>query len=184
MPERPAALPRPRTLVHPGPCNALRLEHRQAPGARHLRLALPPGMSLFDAIVTALASAGVHDASLTLLQGDLDDLDFCVAPPDRSGRTVATYGPPTTLRRARLLFGNATLGRSEAGAASVHCHAVFSDRDGHLLGGHVLTQRCRIAHAPIGALATALDGFELRIAHDPETGMPLMRPATMQARHD
>jgi predicted DNA-binding protein with PD1-like motif len=161
----------------------VRLEHRQAAGARHLRLALAPGLTLFDAIVGALASARVESASLTLLQGDLQDLDFCVAPPDRSGRTVATYGPPATLQCARLLFGNATLGRTGTGAAAVHCHAVFSCTEGRLLGGHVLTQRCRIANKPVSALATSLDGFGLRIAYDPETRMPLMRPVPVQACH-
>ena len=183
MPERLADLPRPRTLMHPGPSSAVRLDHRQAPGARHLRLALAPGLTLFDAIVGALASARVDSASLTLLQGDLEDLDFCVAPPDPSGRTVATYGPPATLQSARLLFGNATLGCAETGHPAVHCHAVFSSAQGHLLGGHVLTQRCRIVNAPVSALATSLDGFGLRIAYDPETRMSLMRPATAQVRH-
>ncbi|MGQ8877606.1 PCC domain-containing protein [Delftia sp. NA_296.1] len=183
MPERLAGLPRPRTLIHPGPCSVVRLDHRQAPAARHLRLALAPGLTLFEAIVGALSSASVESASLTLLEGDLEDLDFCVAPPDRSGHAVATYGPPATLRSARLLFGNATLGRAETGTPAVHCHAVFSSAQGQLLGGHVLTQSCRIANAPISALATSLEGFGLRIAYDPETRMPLMRPATAQVRH-
>ncbi|MDH0419203.1 MULTISPECIES: DUF296 domain-containing protein [Delftia] len=183
MPERLAGLPRPRTLIHPGPCSAVRLDHRQAPAARHMRLALAPGLTLFDALVGALSSASVESASLTLLEGDLEDLDFCVAPPDRSGHVVATYGPPATLQSARLLFGNATLGCAETGHPAVHCHAVFSSAQGHLLGGHVLTQRCRIVNAPVSALATSLDGFGLRIAYDPETRMSLMRPAAAQVCH-
>jgi hypothetical protein len=47
----------------------------------------------------------------------------------------------------------------------------------------VLTQRCRIANKPVSALATSLDGFGLRIAYDPETRMPLMRPVPVQACH-
>lgn len=169
-------LPRPRTLVHPGRYGSLRIEHMQAPAARHFRLALRAGRSLHQAIVDALTAVGVKAASMTLLDGELSTLSFCVAPPDAGGRVVAKYSSPVALAGARLVFGNATLGKSSTGDPVVHCHAVFRMADGTLRGGHLLTERTFIACGAVTVLATSLDGFDLRIGFDEETRMPLMRP--------
>ncbi len=102
MPERLPGLPRPRTLIHPGPVGAVRIEHRRAERGRHFRLSLPQGRSLYDALVEALASVRVQNASMTLLDGDLDALSFCLALPDDTGRVVATYGKPHVVERCTL----------------------------------------------------------------------------------
>lgn len=176
MSERLAGLPRPRTLVHPGPVGAVRIEHMRADSGRHFRLALPPGRSLYAGIVEALTGAEVHSASMTLLGGDLDALAFCLAGPDGTGRVVATYGTPQFVSSACFIFGNATLGKSATGKPVVHCHAVFSTPDGTVRGGHVLTEQTIVGASPVTVLATALDGFDLLIGYDEETRMPLLRP--------
>lgn len=176
MSERSLGLPRPRTLVHPGPVGAVRIEHMRADRGRHFRLALPPGRSIHVALVEALASVGVHSASMTLLGGDLDTLSYCLAKPDGTGRVVATYTAPITSRRARFIFGNATLGKSAAGAPVIHCHAAFRTAEGDVRGGHVLTDQTVVGRSPITVVATALEGIDLRISFDEETRMPLLRP--------
>jgi predicted DNA-binding protein with PD1-like motif len=182
MPERLPGLPRPRTIIHPGPVGAVRIEHRRAERGRHFRLSLPQGRSLYDALVEALASVLVQNASMTLLDGDLDALSFCLALPDDTGRVVATYGKPHVVGPARLIFGNATLGKSNAGTPVVHCHAVFRLEDGSVRGGHVLTEKTIVGRSPVKVVATALDGFDLRITYDEETRMPLLRPKS-EAQH-
>ena len=182
MSYRMASLPRPRTLAHPGPFGAVRIETLCAGSGRHYRLSLPPGRSLFDAIVEALAGVGVHSASMTLLDGDLSALSFCLARPDATGRVVATYSAPEAVGPARFIFGNATLGRSPDGAPVVHCHAVFSTPEGGVRGGHLLTERTIVGAAPVKAVATALDGIDLRITYDEETRMQLLKPRS-EVRH-
>lgn len=178
MPEQLPGLPRPRTLRHPGPVSDLRIEHRHAALGRHFRLALPPGRSLHEALVSALAGVAVRNASMTLLGGELQTLSYCLAQPDHSGRVVATYGELRETTAARLIFGNATLGRSAAGLPVLHCHAAFRLADGSVRGGHVLAEQTRIGAGGIGALATSLDGIELRIGYDTETRMSFLRPHT------
>jgi predicted DNA-binding protein with PD1-like motif len=176
MTQRFAELPRPRTLVHPGPVGRVRIEHAAAERGRHFRLVLPTGRSLHDGLVQALQAEGVRCASMTLIGGALENLHFCLAEADDSGRTVARYSRPLQAATALFIFGNATLGLSAAGAPMVHCHGVFRLPDGSVRGGHVLTDRTLAGAAPVTVLATALDGIELRIGFDEETGMPLMRP--------
>ncbi len=178
MSDHVSGLPRPRTIAHPGPYDAVRIDHMQAVRGRHFRLSLPQGRSLYDAIVEALSSVDVHSASMTLLDGDLDELSFCLARPDVTGRLVATYSAPEVAHSARFIFGNATLGKSPAGAPVIHCHAVFRMADGSVRGGHLLTDKAIVGASPVTVVATSLDGFDLRITFDEETQMPLLRPKT------
>ena len=170
-------LPRPRTLVHPGPVGPIRIEHRHANLGRHFRLALEPGRTMQDAIIEPLLALGVQAASMTLLGGRVSRLLYCVAPPDPTGERVANYTRPIDAGAATFIFGNATLGRNGRGEPVVHCHATFVCEDGSVRGGHVVVDRSVVeAGATIPVLATSLDGIELRITQDDETHMPLMRP--------
>ena len=180
-----AALPRARTLVHPGPVGPIRIEHRHANRARHVRLVLEPGRTMQEAIIEPLLRLGVQAASMTLLGGRLERLLYCVAPPDPSGERVANYTRPIEAGAATLIFGNATLGKSAHGEPVVHCHATFVRADGRVRGGHIAVDRSIVAAAPLAVLVTSLDGIELRITQDEETHMPLMRPfaAVQETRH-
>lgn len=175
--------PRPRTLVHPGPVAPVRIQHRHAACARHVRLALEPGLSLHDAIVAPLRERGIECASMTILGGRLASLAWCVAPPDPSGERVATYARPIEAGPAFLVFGNATLGKGVRGEPLVHCHASFVLADGRVRGGHVVVDRSVVGTSTMAVLATSLDGFELRVSHDAETAMPLMRPVAAEVAH-
>ncbi|MDB5929739.1 MAG: hypothetical protein JWR60_1446 [Polaromonas sp.] len=168
--------PRVRSLVHPGPVSPARIQSLQCAQGRHFRLALQPGLSLFDALVGPLAGAGVHSASVSLLGGYLDGVDYCFAGPDPSGRSLAAYCQPVQAGRAYLIFGNAMLGKGADGQPLVHCHAALRTEAGDIRGGHLLPTSCRVGWQPITALVTALDGFELRAIFDPETNLPLFQP--------
>ena len=169
-------LPRPRTLIHPGRFNPVRIRSLHSDRARHFRLALQPGLSLFEALVGPLANADVRNASTTILGGWFRSLRYCVAPPDPTGRTVVAYSDPREAGQAYMVFGNATLGISAEGQPLVHCHATFCTETGEVCGGHILTGHCIVGAGPIPVLVTALDGFELRQAYDPETNMQLLQP--------
>jgi predicted DNA-binding protein with PD1-like motif len=171
-----APLPRPRTLVHPGPVGPIRIEHRHANRGRHFRLGLEPGRTMEEAIIEPLMRLGVQAASMTLLGGRLSSLLYCVAPPDPSGERVANYTRPIEAGAVTLIFGNATLGRNGRGEPVVHCHATFVCPDGSVRGGHIVVDRSVVAETSIPVLVTSLDGIELRITQDEETHMPLMRP--------
>ena len=126
---RVQAPPRPRTLIHPGTFNPVRIQP--------LRRTWPPraaaaqaGASLFDAMVDTLAEAGIANASMTILGGGFRHLDYCTAPPDPQHRMVVAYTAPISAGAAYLIFGNATLGKTDAGAPLVHCHAAFCDETG------------------------------------------------------
>ena len=83
---------RPRTLVHPGAFNPIRINSKHADRGTHYRLVLQPGLSLYDALLKPLAEIGVKSASTTILGGFFDVLHYCVAPPDPTGQAIVAYG--------------------------------------------------------------------------------------------
>ncbi|HSW19568.1 MAG TPA: DUF296 domain-containing protein [Ramlibacter sp.] len=168
--------PRPRTLIHPGPFRPVRIQSRHCASSRHARLSLQPGLSLYEALVKPLAAIGIQHASTTLLGGFFDELHYCVAPPDPSGKAVIAYTQPQAVGRCALVFGNATLGMDAAGRPLVHCHAAIRTASGETRGGHIITQASIVGPEPITVLVTALEGFELRVAFDEETNIPLIQP--------
>ncbi len=167
---------RPRTLIHPGPVDPVRVRSQQAPGAQHVRLRLQPGRTLFEALVEPLYAVGIQNASMTLLGGAFSHLQYCVGQPDPSGQTVACYAAPINSGKSYLIFGNATLGKSASGEPLVHCHATFRNETGQVRGGHLLPTHSNIGQEPISVLVTALEGFELRVVFDPETQISLLQP--------
>lgn len=168
--------PRARTLMHPGPFNPIRINSMHAARARHIRLLLEPGLSLFDALVKPLAAMGIHSASTTLLGGWFERLQYCVAPPDPTKQALIAYSAPLDAGKAYMIFGNATLGKGLNGEPLVHCHAALQTEQGRLSGGHIVSQHSIVGGHPVPVLVTTLDGFELRVAFDPETNIPLMQP--------
>ena len=71
-------------------------------------------------MVDTLAEAGIANASMTILGGGFRHLDYCTAPPDPQHRMVVAYTAPISAGAAYLIFGNATLGKTDAGAPLVH----------------------------------------------------------------
>jgi len=173
-----AEFPRPRMLIHPGNAEPVRIRSRQAAQARHVRLALQPGLTLFEALVRPLAAMGIHNASTTILGGVFSELHFCVAPPDPTGRAVIAYTQPISAGRCTLIFGNATMGKDTRGQPLVHCHAALRTETGEVRGGHVVPQLAVVGSDPIPVLVTSLEGFELRVSFDNETNIPLLQPNT------
>lgn len=168
--------PRSRMLIHPGRFNPVRIQSLRSATARHIRLTLMPGRSLFDALVGPLADIGVKNASTTILGGFFDELHYCVARPDPSRQAVIAYSGTIAAGRAYMVFGNATLGKGLKGDPIVHCHAAVRTEDGQMKGGHIIAQSSIVGPEPISVLVTSLEGFELRVAHDPETNIPLLQP--------
>lgn len=171
---------RPRTFKHPGRPNPVRIQSENSREARHVRLALQPGSSLFDAMVNSLARIGIENASFTILGGVFENLDYCVAPPDPKKHSVIAYTKPIKAGKTYMVFGNATLGESMEGQPLVHCHAVILGEDGKIRGGHILTESCIIGAKPISALVTSLEGFKLVQSFDAETNIPLLQPVREQ----
>jgi predicted DNA-binding protein with PD1-like motif len=171
-----SGLPPPRAWVHPGPIRQERIIRRSAAQGRHVRIDIPPGVDLYDGLVRPLTALGIRNAAINLWGGEFERLVFCVAPPDPTGRVAAAYTDPIDVSGGYLLAASATLGSTEAGHPLVHCHAGLRQASGLLAGGHLLPHLCVIGNGGLTASAVSLDGFEVRVGHDPETTLSLFLP--------
>ncbi len=171
---------RARAMTHPGQFNLIRIQSEQSKAARHFRAILQPGKSLYEALVHPLKEVGVTNASTTILGGVFTYLEYCVAPPDPRKEAVIRYSRPIVAGKSYLVFGNATLGRSDQDKPMVHCHAALRREDGKVMGGHIIPEKTIVGADPISVLVTSFDGFELRQMYDPETNIPLFQPVASE----
>lgn len=166
-----------RLLVHPGPVTPERRESLADGAARALRFALPPGTSLHDGIVAALATLGARSAAFTLLGGRFGALKYCIAAPNPQGPQVARYSVPIPSEGGLVLGGGGALGLTPDGAPIIHCHAVLADADGRPFGGHLLPQESFAdADDPPLLLARAYRHVAIAQRPDPETAMTIFHP--------
>jgi predicted DNA-binding protein with PD1-like motif len=166
-----------RVVHHPGVPAPCRCRTHAAPAADEFELWLAPGQVLFDAIVEALASRGVHHANLQIFDGDLTEARYQTAPPDPRGELVVAYGPPIDLNGgACIVMASATLGRTADGKPIIHCHGILRDRTGRLCGGHIPTNLCTVGVSGVSAWAVVSHDGGFVVGPDSETGFSLLSP--------
>jgi hypothetical protein len=139
-------------------------------------------MSLLDGLVQSLAALGITSAAINILGGEFERIDYCVAPPDPTGRAAVAYSAPIHAGRGYLLAANATLGENEDGSPLLHCHGALRGEDGLVRGGHILPHASIVGRRPLIALVVALEGFAVRVGRDPETTLPLFQPMALRGR--
>lgn len=171
----------PRVTRQPGPASADRLVHLADDDARAARVALAPGQDL----LTGLARAGSGSAGgvATFLSGTFARLVYCLAGPDPSGRTAATYTGWVEAGNATVLGGSASVGRALDGSVMAHCHAWFVlPAGGGLGGGHLDPARSIVGAAGLCLRATLFGRIEARQAPDPETNHAVFAPRPVGER--
>lgn len=166
-----------RLLVHPGPVTPERRESRADEDSRAVRFALHPGESLADGLARGVAAYGGHCAAFTLHGGTFARLDYCIAAPNPEGPQVARYSPPIPAGPVAVLGGGGALGIALDGSPLVHCHALLSDADGAVFGGHLLPAVSIAGEDPPIIHARAYSHVEVRQRPDPETAMSIFHPA-------
>ena len=159
---------------HPGPPAQQRVMAVVA-GAIPVEAVLPPGGRLLDALAALLEGCGAESAALTLSGGGFGPFAYVIPGLSPDGSQVAfysaTFRPPGT---TRLDLAAVTVGR-RAGAAWFHCHALWTEADGHTGCGHVLPEDTVIA-APVTVRGAGLVGARFEVMPDPETGFSLFMP--------
>lgn len=168
-----------RLMRQPGPVAPDRFTVGVAPAARSARVHLGEGRALLEALAEATEKiAGTSDscAVFTLLSGRFQVCVHCLAAPDESGRTVATYTPWKRNRDVDVIGGSATFGFSLDGSPMVHCHAWFVAAAGAVLAGHLYPGATVIGAGGLVVRATQLDRIAVRQTRDPETNHAVFMP--------
>lgn len=163
-----------RRIAQPGVSPAQRIAWVEARG-RRVQFRLRAGRRLLDAVTQSFAEAGFTSGVLTFESGGLGPLAFVMPALSPTGENAAfyseTFRPPGV---SRLRGGAMTFG-TRGGRPFFHCHAVWTEADGTLRGGHVLPEETVIAET-IRASGVGLDGAAFVAQPDPETNFTLFGP--------
>src|SRR6202521_4876744 len=163
-----------RRIVQPGPPAPERIQWAEARG-RAFALTLQAGLPLLEAARRGFAAEGFAGGVLNIKSGALGPFAYVMPALSRTGENAAFYSD--TFRPAgvaRLEIGAMTLGARD-GAVFFHCHALWTEADGRLGGGHILPEETVVAE-PFEVDAFGIDGAIFTAESDPETRFKLFGP--------
>ena len=168
-----------RSIRQPGPPAADRADVVPCV-AEPLRLAIPAGVLLRDALAAAVAVRGFDGAVFRLVEGAFGPFAYVMPALSPDGRTAAWYSDTVRPEGVSVVESGAiTLGVRD-GAPFYHCHAIWREASGHRGSGHVLPEVAETA-APLVLEGVGLRGARFEARPDPETGFTLFGPMSCGA---
>lgn len=169
-----------RRIDQPGPPAAERIQCVEVRG-RAFSFTMENGLPLLEAARRGFAAEGFAGGVLNIRDGTLAPFAYVMPALSKTPQHAAFYSD--TFRPAgitRLKMGAMTLGERD-GAAFFHCHALWSEADGRVNGGHILPEETYVAE-PFEVDAFGIDGATFLAEPDPETGFKLFGPVVREAR--
>ena len=163
-----------RSIAQPGPIAPERIQWVEARG-RAFSFTLEAGLPLLEAARRGFAAEGFAGGTLNFTGGALGPFAYVMPALSKTGDNAAFYSDVyrpagvTRLKLAAMTFGQ------RDGAPFFHCHALWSEADGCINGGHVLPEETMVAE-PFAVDAFGLDGAVFDAAPDPETNFKLFGP--------
>jgi len=168
-----------RSIVQPGPPALERVQWVEARG-RAFTFTLEAGLPLLQAARRGFAREGFASGTLNIRSGALGPFSYVMPALSKTGENAAFYSdifrPPGI---TRLQLGAMTLGQRD-GAPFFHCHALWTEADGHPGGGHILPEETVVAE-PFTVEAFGIDGAVFAAEPDQETNFKLFGPVRRMA---
>ena len=168
-----------RSIKQPGPSATERIQWVEARG-RAFSFTLEAGVPLLEAARRGFAAEGFKGGVLNMQSGALGPFAYVMPALSKTGENAAFYSD--TFRPAgvtRLKLAAMTLGQRD-GAPFFHCHALWTEADGRVNGGHILPEETMVAE-PFAVDAFGIDGAMFAAEPDPETNFKLFGPITSEA---
>jgi predicted DNA-binding protein with PD1-like motif len=163
-----------RSIKQPGPSATERIQWVEARG-RAFSFTLEAGLPLLEAARRGFAAEGFAGGVLNMQSGALGPFAYVMPALSKTGENAAFYSD--TFRPAgitRLKLAAMTLGQ-RGGAPFFHCHALWTEADGRVNGGHILPEETVVAE-PFAVDAFGVDGVVFTAEPDAETNFRLFGP--------
>ena len=168
-----------RSIAQPGPPAPERIQWVAARG-RAFSFTLEAGLPLLEAARRGFIAEGFAGGVLNMRGGALGPFAYVMPALSKTGENAAFYSDSFRPGGVtRLKMGAMTLGQRD-GAAFFHCHALWTEADGHASGGHILPEET-IVTEPFQVEAFGIDGALFAAEPDPETNFKLFGPVASAA---
>jgi predicted DNA-binding protein with PD1-like motif len=162
-----------RSVEHPGPVHPARVECAAAI-SRAVDVELPRGVTLLQGLADAVRGHGASSAVFSLREGTLAPMSFVMPALSDSPKHVAYFSERFQASgEARIESGSITYGLRDD-EPSLHCHATWTESDGHRRSGHLLAAESWV-ELPVRLEAWMLGGAAFKVAPDPETNFSLFQ---------
>jgi predicted DNA-binding protein with PD1-like motif len=165
-----------RSIVQPGSAVPERIQWVETRG-RAFSFTMEAGLPLLEAARRGFAAQGFASGTLNIGSGALGPFAYVMPALSTTGENAAFYSK--TFRPAgvtQLKMGAMTFG-SRDGKPFFHCHALWTEADGRINGGHILPEETLVAE-PFKVEAFGIDGARFTAEPDPETNFKLFGPVS------
>lgn len=163
-----------RRIEQPGPATEPRVQWAACHGLR-FQATLRPGLTLLEAVRRSFAAAGFVSGTVRLDGIALKPFAYVMPALATTTGHAAFYSETfRPVGGARIDVGAMTFGERD-GAPFFHAHALWTEGDGKVSGGHILPDETMVAEE-ITVEAVGLDGAVFAAYQDDETLFKLFGP--------
>jgi predicted DNA-binding protein with PD1-like motif len=165
-----------RSIVQPGSPVSERIQWVETRG-RAFSFTMEAGLPLLEAARRGFAAQGFASGTLNIAGGALGPFAYVMPALSTTGDNAAFYSETfrpagvTQLKTAAMTFG------SRDGNPFFHCHALWTEVDRHVNGGHILPEETFVAE-PLEVEAFGIDGALFTAEPDAETNFKLFGPVS------
>jgi predicted DNA-binding protein with PD1-like motif len=182
---------RPTYIKQPGPVAQTRFIAAATRGGP-LTLTLEPGQRLIDTVASGFGDFGFESGTVDISGVALGPFAYVMPALSKTGEQAAFYSETfrpsgiTRVRHGAMTFGvtyDVPPGLGDEGLAwspFFHTHALWTEADGRVSGGHVLPDETIVAERIIVPAFGIADAWFER-AHDPETNFKLFGPVAVRS---
>lgn len=169
----------PRHIQQPGPVAETRLFAVEARG-RSFSFTLEPGLLLVEAVRRGFAAHGFVTGTVEFTDTALSPFTYVTPALSKTGENAAFYSDFYRPRGiSRIQTGAMTFGLRD-GLPFYHCHALWTEPDGSVMGGHIIPEETVVAEAAT-VTALGIDGALFEGNPDPEINFKVFGPVPAAA---
>ena len=154
----------------------LREKHVSAGFGRIIPVRLLPGTDIMDGLKKVAEDNGIRAGYLLMAIGTVNQLTLQIFRPRPESRLGAGYTDPETIPGPIEILGlSGIISETEDGETALHLHASFCDKEGKILGGHVVAGGNPVC-ATLDACVAEVTGARFMTRYDEETDLSLFSP--------
>jgi len=143
---------------------------------RIVSVRLLPGTDIVNGLKKVCEDNGIHSAHLLMAIGSLSQLTIQIFRPRPETRLGAGYTDPETVPGPIEILGlSGIIFETENGELALHLHGSFCDKEGKVLGGHLVPSGNPIC-ATMDACIAEVAGAKFIARYDEETDLSLFSP--------
>jgi len=156
--------------------NDIRYSSVEGRSGRLVVVRLCPGVDLVEGLLEVCAAHRIQQGCVVTALGSLSKARLIYAVPDNSRKIGIKYCDPIEVEGPlEFLAASGMVGMDENQKRVTHLHAVLSDAQERIYGGH-LVDKGNIVLATIELVIQEFDGIKLLKVEDRETGFNLFVP--------